>query len=273
MTISSATIIETFEKSKRIHSLNEDMLGITSPFLVVLDGVTGKDNSTYRNLTGGRFAAETILNTIGFLPPNIDAHSAISAINNALRDAIISETGAMPPHPPGAQLAVYSSTRKEIWRVGDIHLRIEDHCPPTPIPPTDAIAVDFRAALLEALLLSGTSVEALLKEDPSWTSLLPLLSRQDVFANLQEDHPLAYGVINGTTIPERFIQIFPVLSGQEVVFASDGYLSAKGTLEEAEKELANILQHDPLLIRLYKGFRPTAEDGSFDDRAWLRFVV
>lgn len=106
--------------------------------------------------------------------------------------------------------------------------------------------------------------------DPTWELLLPLLSRQDLFANQEEPHPLGYGIINGTPVPDRYVITAAVPPGSEVVLATDGYFSPNGTLAEAEAGIAEVLKTDPLLITRHLGFRPAPPGGSFDDRAWLR---
>lgn len=68
------------------------------------------------------------------------------------------------------------------------------------------------------------------------------------------------------------IAVCGVLIGDEVVIATDGYLRPAAALAAAERELAQVLSEDPLLIRLHHGFRPVARTAvSFDDRAYLRF--
>lgn len=261
-------LIEQHVEGKRPDVVCEDVVGVLDEFVVLLDGVTGKDGATYRGTSGGRFAADVVLAKLAELDGRVDARTALDAVSEALRDATYDEAGSVA-HPPGTQMAVYSPARGELWRVGDVHTRIGEIVLPTPAPPTDEIATSFRAALLYALLEEGRSVEELKQSDPSWEAILPLLSRQDVFAN-RTDHHLGYGVVNGSAVPEQHLQVHNVPPGVELVMASDGYFSAEGTLAQAEAELHAVLQRDPLLIRLFQGFRPAPEGGSFDDRAWVR---
>ena len=267
----SYTLLEMFVAGKNPDLVCEDMVADLGKFLVILDGVTSKDKFSYRGTTGGRFAAETIMATLEELPDEVTARTAVDAVTSNLRDAIVAERGSMPSSLPGAQFAVYSPARAEIWRVGDVHVRNGDWMMHTPAPPTDAIAVDFRAAILEAMIAEGATIEELVANDPTWEMTLPLLSRQDAFANLERRHPLEYGVINGLPVPDRFISVFPGIPGHEIVLATDGYFSGEGTLAEAEQDLAEVIASDPLLFRRYKSFRPAYPGGSFDDRAWIRF--
>jgi hypothetical protein len=264
--------LEQFVTGKTLGSFGEDMVEDLGSFVVLLDGVTGKDGSLFRGLTGGRFAAETVMGVVAGFPNDIDSGEAVKAVSLGLREAIFAEAGDMK-HPPGTQFSMYSPARSEVWRVGDIHVRLGDVLPVTPSPPTDSIATAFRAALLEAMLLDGVTVDDIKSFDPSWDVILPLLSRQDVFANLSFDSSFGYGVVNGSPVPSRFVDVFSVPDGSEVVLASDGFLSAERDLVFAEECLANVLREDSLLIRRYRGFRCAPAGGSFDDRAWVRLLV
>ena len=266
-------VVEQFVAAKRAGVVSEDIACDLGTFVVLLDGITSTDGATYAGLTGGRFAAETVLAAWAGLSPEVSAGVALDAVTAALHEAVVTAAGVFPANPPGVVLAVYSPARGEVWRVGDIHVRLGGVHLPTEAPPTDAIATSFRAALLEAYLAGGATPESLIADDPSWSAMLPLLSRQHMFANLDEAHPLGYGVVNGTTVPARHLQVHPVAPGTEVVLASDGYFSADGDLAAAEAAIAHALATDPLLIRGYQGFRPAQAGGSFDDRCWIRFTT
>lgn len=273
MTTPDYQILETYVASKNSELICEDMIGILPHYIVVLDGVTSKTNILYQGLSGGRFAAEIILATMSEIEPNIDARTAIDILTKALSKAIIKESSCFPLHPPGTQLAIFSVGRRELWRVGDIQARIGDTILTTWSPPTDEIVLNFRAALLSAFLEEGTPVEELIKNDPAREVVLPLLFRQDAFANMNKDHYLSYGIINGTHVPDKYILVDTVPVGSEVVLATDGYLSCGGTLEENETMLKRVTEIDPLMIGEHKKARPVSPNGSFDDRAWVRFIT
>ena len=80
-------------------------------------------------------------------------------------------------------------------------------------------------------------------------------------------------MLDGTVIPTRYIEVFALAGVQEVVIASDGYLSAAPTLESAEQALALSLAEDPQRMTTNpgtKGVKPGAE--SFDDRTYIRLL-
>jgi hypothetical protein len=270
MTGHGFTLIELFVQGYRPGSPCEDMVAVVGPFAAVLDGVTSKDRSVYRGTTGGRFAAEVVLSALETLDPDVSARECVDAVTRALADAIVAERGAPVPHPPGTQLAVYSPYRRELWQVGDVRARVAGVELPLYPPPTDEVAGGFRAALLSALLREGVTVEELAAADPARDAILPLLAHQDAFANLPDPHRYGYGVINGAAVPDHHLRITPVPAGSEVVLATDGYLSAAGSLADAERHLAAYVETDPLMIGEHLGLRPAGASGSFDDRAWLR---
>ncbi len=270
----SYTVFEQFVAAKNEILISEDLILITPNFISVLDGVTSKTKKEYNGQTGGRFAAEVISDTIKSLPTEIGAREAITRISTELKKAIQQEYPGSPANnAPGSQLSLYSVYHREIWRVGDIYVRTNDTVHKLYAPPTDEILTNYRSALLHALIADGASVEELIASDPSWELMFPVLSRQDLFANIDDDHPLAYGIVNGEYVPDRFIHIETVPPETEVVLATDGYLSPAGTLEEQEKALAETLLNDPLLISTHKSFRAAPTGGSFDDRAWVRFLT
>jgi len=269
------TIHEQHLQGKRSDVQCEDLICITPNFIAVLDGVTSKDKKAYNGTTGGHFAALNIAETIKTLPADIHYREAVNLITENLATAI---KACYPEqdtilNPPGSQLGMYSVHRREIWNIGDIHVRIDKETQPLYAPPTDAIATNFRAAVLHAHIKEGKTVEELRDNDPSWELMHPLLLRQDLFANQPIPHYLSYGIVNGTHIPDFYIYTYSIPAGSEIVLASDGYLGPEGTLEEAEQQLARTLEKDPLLINKHKGFRAAPNGGSFDDRAWIRFTA
>lgn len=268
------TILEKFLAPKNNSVTCEDLIVITPDFICVLDGVTSKTKLEYNGTTGGKFAADTIANTVDSINPEATAREAISQISGDLHTAIQTcYPGSPAKNAPGSQVAIYSVHRKQIWRVGDIQARVNGTVHPLYAPPTDAITTNYRSALLNALLADGHSVQQLKENDPSWELMLPILSRQDLFSNLEAEHPLGYGIVNGEHVPDKFIYINDVPPCSEIVLATDGYLSPLGTLEEQEVLLKTALLDDPLLINLYKSFRAAPDGGSFDDRAWVRFIT
>jgi hypothetical protein len=65
-----------------------------------------------------------------------------------------------------------------------------------------------------------------------------------------------------------------VRAGDEIVFCTDGYPTALGSLAEAERALRRELRDDPLRIHRFAGTKAFGLSGvSFDDRAYIRFTA
>jgi hypothetical protein len=211
------------------------------------------------------------------LPPDVDACTAVSILSTSLT-AGQDRLGINPDEwgwPAAAQIVMFSKHRMEVWRLGDAHIAVNGVALPDNPTPLDGPAVAFRSAVLWAMIAGGATPADLRRSDPSWDMLLPLLELQHHLRNASDvSNPFAYGLLDGRQVDKSFIQVYSILSQDEVIFASDGYLSPAPTLEEAEGDLAYCLTEDPLLIDKHLGFRPVA-DGmvSFDDRSYVRFTV
>jgi hypothetical protein len=260
-------------------TLCEDKLCVNDNFIAVFDGVSDRNGSLWSSgRKGGRFAAEVLsLALHEQVPFNASAEQCIEIINGALSRAIEENMpdGFNADHP-GACAVIYSRDRQEIWRVGDCAFMIEGQAK-YGYMPIDQVMVDFRRAYIESLLIEGRSFEEIgsAEIDAAWEPLMPLLSRQHYFANLNSDSKYAYGVINGTLIPQRLIETFSVnKEGDEVILASDGYPKILPTLEDTEYFLNQVNKNDPLRIGDYPHLRMKKPSWkNVDDRAYIRFRV
>jgi hypothetical protein len=260
----------------------EDHIFISGSFLAVFDGVTSRGRAVDEKLlldgeTPGRWAALRLAEALGTLDAEADAYTATHELTTALREGQ-RRLGCDPGEwgwPAAAQATIFSAHRREIWRIGDASIAVNGTALAANPTPLDLPAVSFRSAYLWALLAGGASVEQLRDNDPSWEKLLPLLEVQHHLRNHDDEaNPFAYGLLDGRPVADRWVQVFSVADGDEVVLASDGYLSPAPTLEAAELELEECLREDPLLITRHLGFRPVDTHAvSFDDRAYLRFIV
>lgn len=260
----------------------EDHIEITADFYGVFDGVTSRGRAVEENLridgmTPGRWAARTLGAALQSLAADATPIEALEHLRCALHDGMATNNidPAAWQWPAAAQTCVYSRSRNEIWRLGDIAIAVNGHPLPDTPTPLDAPATAFRAAALWALLAAGESVEELRDNDPTWEMLLPLLELQHHLRNCADTtNPYAYWHLDGRELPPDAMHVYPVDPDDDVVFATDGYISPAPSLEEAERGLGIVLAEDPLLIRLHHGFRPVSRTASsFDDRAYLRFVV
>ena len=248
----------------------EDGLVVTGDFAAVVDGATDKNGRRFDGLTGGRLAMETVIVAIESLPARCDAGECVDALTRALADRLPSD---LPPMElPGAAVTVYSAFRREIWQVGDVGAWWPGRSPEQARKLVDRINTDMRVAITRAELLKGTDQDQILAGDPGRASIMPLLTRQAMFANNTEAGPLAYGVINGLPVPGNLINTIPVPDEvDEVVIASDGYPKILPDLASAEAALHALLLEDPLCIGVLAGTKALPPGGeNFDDRTYLR---
>jgi hypothetical protein len=269
-----AQMIESLVESKYLDSsICEDMVFENGDFIAVLDGATDKTDARYAGVAGGRFAVEILGQALDEVAADTAADDCVKALTASLRRGIAEHgPSAAPDDNPSASIVIYSVARAEIWRVGDCSWRKDDFVD-IGKKPIDKIVASARAALLQALLAAGSSVDQLRASDPGRAMVLPLLEEQHRFRNIDDRScDLGFGALDGKTVPARFIEIIPVAIGTEVVFATDGYPELLPTLAGAEESLGREISADPLRIGRHKATKGVAPDqASFDDRAFARF--
>jgi hypothetical protein len=266
-------VLETFLQAKSGEPAEcEDAIVDTPNFIAVIDGATDKTGIRYDGKLGGRFAADVLSRRIQDLDPALGADDAIDAITDALA-AALRATAPDSQDQPSASIAMVSRYHREVWRVGDIGIRLGDRTYRSE-KAVDTAAAAARAALLAAELAAGKSADDLRARDPGREMILPLLQRQHALRNQHRLGPWYYGAIDGSPVPRRFIERFPIKDVSQVVLASDGYPEVLPTLSEAEELVARLIADDPLQMRLFpstKGVRPGHQ--SFDDRAYVRVAL
>lgn len=248
----------------------EDLIVIAENFVAVIDGATDKSGWQLGGKFGGRVAAESIALSIEELPLDIDAFEAMKRLNSNLRR--VSDFG--PEEAPSASVAIYSRTRNEIWRVGDVNWYLPDSDRRgAQGKRIDRVAADMRAAVTLAASADGAPITELLESDPGRDAILPLLKRQHTFRN--EVGEWGYGAIDGRSTPVSLVEITSLEDrDRTVILASDGYRNVYSTLDETEVELAAQLLIDPLCVRELRGTKGVKPgNASFDDRAYVRIEL
>lgn len=261
-------VVEQFVQSRSgIASECEDEIVVTSDFAFVIDGATAKTSESFGGLTGGRAAALAIAQVVRRLGAQATLRDACEEFRRA-----VAELGGRADAGSGALAAVfvgYSVARREVWRVGDCQWcgAEEVHGAEKRV---DAIAAAARRALLHGLLLGASTVEGLREEDPGREMILPLLREQHRFAN-RDEHQFGYGVVDGGSIPQRFLETWSTSETRELTLASDGYPVLCPSLSETERALEEDLRVDPLRIGAHPATKASPAAGcSYDDRAYLR---
>ena len=253
----------------------EDGIVVTDHFAAVIDGATDKTGRSFEGTSGGRFAMLVLAEALHELPARSDAHQAVDALTAALARRL--PTGLPVEDRPNAAVTIYSAARREVWQVGDVSFQFAGHPAAMPRKEVDRLNMEMRAAILRAELLRGATVDELSARDPGRDAILPLLTRQALFANAETAlaGELAYGVVDGRPVPRGLITVAPLPEGSsELIIASDGYPQLFGTLSDTETHLKVRLAEDPLCIGDLAGTKGIAPgNDSYDDRAYVRLEL
>lgn len=270
-------VIEQFVRSKTGREEDcEDLVVVTDVFVAVIDGETDKTGETYDGLFGGKFAGVVLKGEVGQLPPDCDVDTCVERLTNALSAASGSpgaRTGSGDGGGrPSAVIAMYSPARREVWRIGDVGIRVGSRVYAEK-KGIDRVLSEARAALLEAHLIEGVSIDALRSADPGREMILPALREQHVFRNAM-GAKYGFGCVDGSPIPSAYREVFRVDAGETVVLATDGYPLVGENLRASEAYLSKSLAEDPLRIGVDATTKGVGVDEeSFDDRAYLRLEV
>lgn len=270
---------ECFLKGKKNSQTNEDGMIVTPYFAAVIDGATAKSTFTYEGKKTGRLAMEFVLEAIRDFPKDIDATDAICRITKRIYDFyvqhnLLDELKAEPGKRFTANGVIYSYVRNEVWQVGDCQCII-DNLYSSNEKEIDAIMANVRAVVNEAALLGGATMKDLESHDPGREFIYPFLQKQALLQNCPvQGQQFSFPVFDGFSVQMEQVNVFPVGDANEVILASDGYPHLYSTLHESECYLADILEKDPLCIRLYKSTKGIQKGNcSFDDRAYLKIQI
>lgn len=267
-------VVEHVTVPKGAAGATEDELLITDELVAVIDGATDKSGRDYGGLTGGARAAKCVRDTLARVAPGTTPGEAVEQITAALAE--LREQWNVPaddPVAPSAVAAVVVPALRLVWRVGDVHVALRHGATWTRLPATkriDDVLAGTRAAYTHCMLAGGWSEEDIAEHDPGRAVILPILEEQGRLAN--SPGPYGYGVFDGTPVPADFVEVIPFDGAvEEVVLATDGFLSPAAPLAVAEAELREAIGQDPLRIGVNpgtKGIKPGAD--SFDDRTYAR---
>ncbi len=240
--------IEAFSEAKNSDKGNEDFYGYNDNTIVISDGATDKSGQLYDGKTGGyllsRLVVEECLNTdlngfelIGHL--NKKASKLYEKINTqALKDVNYRFYATI------VCLRIIDN-KIIVTLVGDSGFRIDG------ISYYQEKTVDY--------LLSGIRAEYINKTgdiENSREFILPLLKRQLTYTN-NESHPLGYGMLDGISVPEKFIKIyeFSLDEIKIVELFTDGYMAQPekiGKIKYWEDSYQTVEKTDPNKFLKYK---------------------
>ena len=222
-------------------------------------------------VTSGRFAGLVVAEAVAMLdtlPEPPTARDAVALVNERLDRAVLAQQPDIGRHQrPACAVVVYSAPRREVWSVGDCSWAA-DGVPHRGGKQIDDVTAGLRAAVTEAYLDDGWSVERLRATDPGRAAIQGLLEQQAMFANRL--HPLGYGALNGLPVPDELLEVHDVGAAAVLTLASDGYPEILDSREASDARLADLVREDPLCIGALRGTKavpPGAE--TYDDRTWV----
>ena len=273
-------VIEQFSKGKitTTPSLNEDAVVVTASYAAVIDGATPKTLFRYPSgETPGQLAARLLSQAITLMPASLTASEATQYLTDALH-----QEGVAAANRPIASVVIYCANRHEVWMIGDCQFATMTHASEAPLTVfTNSKLIDnqlasWRRSVIISLLSRNTmTTDEILANDPGRRIIQSFITRQVRFQNLDSAHPLAYGMLDGEPMPQRFVRVYPLGSDvRRLILASDGYPELYPTLAESEQRLQALLREDPLCIGPLlgtKGIKPGC--CSFDDRTYLSLAL
>ncbi len=255
----------------------EDFIVVDDNIIAVIDGATDKSGRKFKGVSSGRFAAETIANVLPSISKNITTPiELVQKMTVYLKQAIFDELeeGANQNIDfPSLSFVAYLPEYENIVRVGDCPFML-DGLLNDGGKLIDYVSSMARANYIEAGILSNEFLEeGLYEEDYGRDFIMPILKKQFLFAN-NTDSQFGYGVVNGASVPEQFVELFSTKNAEHIVLASDGYPELKPTLESSEQALTKVLKEDPLLFREYPSTKGLQHGQvSYDDRAYISFTI
>ncbi|MBP5340697.1 MAG: hypothetical protein J6Z14_15565 [Prevotella sp.] len=269
------TIIEQAVVAKNPGRKSEDGIVVTPDFIAVIDGSTSKSmrrchrDLSLRKRSNGELAMLTIADTLRHLKNEASCHlfctAATAAIRSRYKKSLLNHLAQHPEDRLAASCVVFSRLRRELWMVGDCQALVGGELFDNPKPYEQELA-ERRADIIKA---SPKPWEHFLENDTARAAIIPRM-----LETMQHQNN-GYSVIDGFPVDEQHVRVIPLdFRPWEIVLASDGYPFLCPTLAESEERLARQREGDPLNIGDFKATKAfTPGNNSFDDRAYIRFLV
>lgn len=267
-------VLEELSVARSETAANEDALVVTADYAAVIDGAGDPQGRTWRGLSFGQHASETLGTALRRLPPDIEPADLVAVLTNALvglRDKM-SREGLEPPWP-AANLVLYSNAHRQILRVGDCAFRVDGQVSNPPPKAFEQTLINVRRLVLHAGLAAGLDHKELI-EDVQHV-FRTLYRYQELCQNTPKAHPYSFAVLDGSPVPPWALEVVDVPpDAREIVLASDGYPELHRSLAESEEALSRLLVTDPLLLNDHPQTKsPGPKDRSYDDRTYVRLVL
>lgn len=249
--------VEQFTEGK-VPERNEDSFGHNDHRFVLADGATDKSGRTYEGKTGGELVSRLIVTRA--LETELVGKEFVDDINAQLAELYsslgIANEVADPKYRFSSTciLMHVGDSEISITAVGDSGFRINGSEVHQDFKPVDDESAEARSLFISEHLTLGGVTEEL--QQQAREHILPLLVKQFEYQN-NPTHELGYGVIDGSTTPEKFIQTLHLPKGevQTIELFSDGYPAHPTneiTIEAWEAAYAPANEKDPYRYKEYK---------------------
>lgn len=256
---------EAFTQSKSgFQNENEDGYFASDTLIAVYDGATTKTRHLYDGKRPGLYIRSWLDTFFAENGTSLDSRVALQQMTDMFR-ADLERFAPLPPYP-SASLAMAFANSQELLIVGDITATLDGRAVNSEPKPIDMINAQMRRIF--HILYPPASDGS----DRGRDFIMPILERQYLLENRADIEAYAYGVLNGTPIPEKFIQRFDISQVNEIVITSDGYIGQSRCRDELENELKRARSLDPRLLTTHlstKQFR--GANSGFDDRTFVHF--
>ena len=255
----------------------EDGIVVTPDFIAVIDGSTSKSSLRHSLFSSnGRYCMQLVSRYLRKAPKTITCEAFCRGVTAYIRSHYRRSRLELMAREPWermcASAVIFSRISREVWMIGDCQ------CLLTPIvngelqapvfydnpKPYEQVLADERAAYYHSTTLLPQP-----STDEGRALIIPHMKEAMLRQNID------YAVIDGFPIPQQHVRKLTLdFRPWQIVLASDGYPFLCPTLQESEERLAHQLSTDPMNIldfKATKGLQPG--NLSFDDRAYIRFVV
>lgn len=267
-------IIEQSLVAKNPKRKSEDGIVVTADFIAVIDGSTSKSQYRHSILrTNGRYAMQLTARFIRRMPKTTTCEQFMKGVTAYIckhyKKSMLPRLQEHPEDRLTCSAILFSRLNREIWMIGDCQCLIGGEYYDNP-KPAEAELAAMRAKETERLLQEGHTIDELCRDDLARPLIIPHM------IETMRQQNVTYSVIDGFPIAKRYVRIIPLdFRPWEIVLASDGYPFLLPTLADSENALQQQRATDPLNIgpkfQATKAFHP--DNNSFDDRAYIRFLV
>lgn len=246
---------------------NLDRVVVTPGYAAVLDGATVKDPDPAAGTAATVALVDDLAARLASLAPDLPAGELIAA----LAATAARHRGSARPRATGA---VYSSYLRQVIVLGDVWVAVDGDADFFGHRTEEALA-QLRAAFTELALANGADPDEVREQDPGRAAILPLLTREAEFGNVDEPGEWFFATLDGRAVPPRLVRTVQVpATATELTLASDGYPALGHDLASTEVLLAQAVADDPLRIRISPGTKAVPPGASgYDDRSYLRLAL